>query len=200
MPLYIRDDAVDTLAAKVQAATGVRRNRAVRLALEDELTPSPPRRASTSATLMFDRAELASTWSPGKPVGVAPLPGSERVYDPTARSWVTPSSRNAPYYLPNGGGWLVGVRRGLSGTRQRGGDRSRQVSGRPGEFQSHPCRADFSDAPVPDQPDEPGPPRPDFDARRSLPALVGRDQPDSPLRSRRPGPANPRRRRLTSPS
>ncbi len=39
MPLYIRDDAVDALAAKVQAATGVRtKTDAVRLALEHELT------------------------------------------------------------------------------------------------------------------------------------------------------------------
>jgi len=39
IPLYIRDDSVDTLAAKVQAATGVRtKTEAVRLALEHELT------------------------------------------------------------------------------------------------------------------------------------------------------------------
>ncbi len=39
MLLYIRDDAVDALAAKVQAATGLRtKTDAVRLALEHELT------------------------------------------------------------------------------------------------------------------------------------------------------------------
>lgn len=73
---------------------------------------------SGKVAFLIDRAELASTWSPRKPVGVAPLPGSERVYDPSARSWVTPSSRNAPNYLPNGGGWLVGVRNGLAGTQR----------------------------------------------------------------------------------
>ena len=42
----------------------------------------------------------------------------------------------------------------------RGGDRLRQVPGRPGVFRNRiRRRADFPDAPVPDQPDEPGPAR-----------------------------------------
>ncbi len=67
--------------------------------------------------LLIDRAERASTWSHGKPIGVAPLPGSERVFDPSSKTWTTPPQRNAPSYLPRGGGWLIGVRNGLSGTR-----------------------------------------------------------------------------------
>ncbi len=59
--------------------------------------------------LLIDRAERASTWSEGKPVGVAPLPGSERVYNPDRKAWETSTSLNRPAYLPRGGGWLVGV-------------------------------------------------------------------------------------------
>jgi multiple sugar transport system substrate-binding protein len=67
--------------------------------------------------LSIDRAERAADWSNGKPVGVAPLPGSERVFEPTSRSWKTPSQPNTPSYLPYGGGWLVGIRSGLAGTQ-----------------------------------------------------------------------------------
>lgn len=64
---------------------------------------------SGKAALLIDRAERASTWSEGKPVGVAPLPGSERVYNPDRKQWETPTSPNRPAYLPHGGGWFVGV-------------------------------------------------------------------------------------------
>jgi multiple sugar transport system substrate-binding protein len=67
--------------------------------------------------LLVDRAERASTWSHGKPIAVAPLPGSERVFDPTSKTWSTPPQRNAPSYLPRGGGWLIGVRNGLAGAQ-----------------------------------------------------------------------------------
>ncbi len=73
---------------------------------------------SGKVALLIDRAERATDWSHGQPVGVAPLPGSERVYEPTRKRWETPSSRNAPSYLPSGGGWLVGVKRGLSGAKR----------------------------------------------------------------------------------
>jgi multiple sugar transport system substrate-binding protein len=61
------------------------------------------------AALLIDRAERASTWSEGKSVGVAPLPGSERVYDPDRKQWETSGGLNRPSHLPRGGGWLVGV-------------------------------------------------------------------------------------------
>ncbi|QEH37277.1 Bacterial extracellular solute-binding protein [Aquisphaera giovannonii] len=64
--------------------------------------------------MLIDRAERAATWSGGSPVGVSRLPGSERVFEPLRNKWETPESPNAPSYLPAGGGWLVGVRRGLS--------------------------------------------------------------------------------------
>jgi multiple sugar transport system substrate-binding protein len=64
---------------------------------------------SGKVALLIDRAERASTWSEGKPIGVAPLPGSERVYNPDRKTWETSSSPNRPSYLPRGGGWLVGV-------------------------------------------------------------------------------------------
>ena len=67
--------------------------------------------------MLIDRAERFLTWSHGKRLGVAPLPGSERVFDPSSKAWVTPAGRNTPSYLPFGGGWMVGVRRGLVGTQ-----------------------------------------------------------------------------------
>lgn len=63
--------------------------------------------------LLIDRAEKAAEWSSGKLVGVAPLPGSERVYEPLRKIWTEETSPNRPTHLPRGGGWLVGVRRGL---------------------------------------------------------------------------------------
>ena len=42
-------------------------------------------------------------------IGVAPLPGSERVYDPARKLWEDASPPNDPSDLPFGGGWLVGV-------------------------------------------------------------------------------------------
>jgi multiple sugar transport system substrate-binding protein len=62
--------------------------------------------------LLVDRAELAARWSHGKAViGVAPLPGSERVYDPARALWEDVKPVNDPSLLPSGGGWLVGVNR-----------------------------------------------------------------------------------------
>jgi multiple sugar transport system substrate-binding protein len=66
------------------------------------------------AAMLIDRAEKALAWSGGSPVGVAPLPGSQRVYEPMRNQWDMPDSPNRPTYLPQGGGWLVGVKRGLS--------------------------------------------------------------------------------------
>jgi multiple sugar transport system substrate-binding protein len=67
---------------------------------------------SGKVALLIDRAELASRWTdPKRPikVGVAALPGSGRVYDPERKVWETVSPPNRPSYLPEGGGWLVGV-------------------------------------------------------------------------------------------
>ena len=62
-----------------------------------------------NVALLIDRAERAGRWSTGKAVGVAPLPGSARVYDPARQVWEAVAPPNRPSYLPFGGGWLVGV-------------------------------------------------------------------------------------------
>ncbi len=67
--------------------------------------------------MLIDRAERVSTWTTGKPTGIAPLPGSSRVYDPAQKAWQDVSTPNAPSYLPIGGGWLIGVRHGLDKAR-----------------------------------------------------------------------------------
>jgi len=72
------------------------------------------------AALLIDRAEKAGEWGnvEGKPIGVAALPGSERVFEPLRKAWETPESPNKPTYLPTGGGWLVGVRAGLETSKK----------------------------------------------------------------------------------
>jgi multiple sugar transport system substrate-binding protein len=68
-----------------------------------------------NVAMLIDRAESAAGWSAGKRVSVAPLPGSERVYEPIRKAWQPASPPNAPRYLPDGGGWLVGIHSRLSG-------------------------------------------------------------------------------------
>jgi multiple sugar transport system substrate-binding protein len=69
--------------------------------------------------LLIDRAEMAARWGHGKAsVGVAPLPGSGRVYDPARKQWDTPRAPNDTSYLPTGGGWLVGINRAGAGQRR----------------------------------------------------------------------------------
>lgn len=67
--------------------------------------------------MLIDRAERAAAWSHGKPLLVAPLPGSERVYEPALKAWQPASPPNSPSYLPRGGGWLIGINRQLAGTK-----------------------------------------------------------------------------------
>jgi multiple sugar transport system substrate-binding protein len=67
--------------------------------------------------MLIDRAELAATWSHGKPIDVAPLPGSDRVFEPARKEWGPASPPNGPSYLPHGGGCLIGINRRLSGTQ-----------------------------------------------------------------------------------
>lgn len=62
--------------------------------------------------LLIDRAEHYAQWTDREkrlPIGVAQLPGSNRVYDPARRTWETLTSINRPSYLAGGGGWLVGI-------------------------------------------------------------------------------------------
>jgi multiple sugar transport system substrate-binding protein len=70
--------------------------------------------------LLIDRAERAGEWAApqGAPIGVAALPGSERVFEPLRKVWEVDDSVNKPAYLPVGGGWLVGVRKGLETTKK----------------------------------------------------------------------------------
>ena len=84
----------------------------------------PPRharrfRAGQGRWLLIDRALSVQPYLVGryKPVGVAPLPGSDRVYEPTRKEWTPSSPTNAPSYLPHGGGWLVGINGRLAGTQ-----------------------------------------------------------------------------------
>jgi multiple sugar transport system substrate-binding protein len=67
--------------------------------------------------MLIDRPERAATWSHGKPVGVATLPGSDRVFEPALKVWQPASPPNSPSYLPNGGGWLIGLSASLNGTK-----------------------------------------------------------------------------------
>ncbi len=68
--------------------------------------------------MLIDRAERAATWSHGKPLGVAALPGSDRVFEPSQKQWKPASPLNKPSYLPQGGGWLIGVSKKAAGTQK----------------------------------------------------------------------------------
>ena len=66
-----------------------------------------------------DRSRRTSpTWSHGKPVGVARLPGSDRVFEPLQKEWKPARPRNRPSYLPHGGGWLIGISKNYPGTQR----------------------------------------------------------------------------------
>jgi multiple sugar transport system substrate-binding protein len=70
---------------------------------------------SGKVAMLIDRAERAGTWSHGKRLGVAPLPDSDRVYEPSRMEWQPASPPNSARYLPAGGGWLIGIASRLSG-------------------------------------------------------------------------------------
>ncbi len=141
--------------------------------------------------LLIDRAEQFRAWSGGHPVGVAPLPGSERVFEPQRKQWETPSEPNAPSYLPHGGGWLVGIKRGLSGQRLDAAlDLARYLAS-PDNANRLRSEASFSMVPVRRLSDGPRPAGPDFRTRRRFPSMVRCHQPDSHGRKGRPGAADP---------
>jgi multiple sugar transport system substrate-binding protein len=73
---------------------------------------------SGKVAMLIDRAERAGTWSHGKRLGVAPLPESDRVYEPTRKEWQEASPPNAARYLPAGGGWVIGIASRLTGTQR----------------------------------------------------------------------------------
>ena len=68
--------------------------------------------------MLIDRAERLAAWSGGKPIGVAALPGSERVFEPLRKEWKPESPPNRPSYLPRGGGWLIGISNNTQGTQR----------------------------------------------------------------------------------
>ncbi|WP_406695088.1 extracellular solute-binding protein [Singulisphaera sp. Ch08] len=74
---------------------------------------------SREAAMLIDRAESVASWGDGKSIGVARLPGSERVFDPARNQFESASPLNRPTYLPYGGGWLVGVSSAAKGPKQK---------------------------------------------------------------------------------
>ena len=73
---------------------------------------------SGKVAILIDLAERADSWAGGFPITVAPLPGSDRVYEPASKVWEELKTPNRPTYLPAGGGWLVGVAASTSGKRR----------------------------------------------------------------------------------
>lgn len=67
------------------------------------------------SAILIDLAERAGTWGGQQSIGIAPPPGSNRVYDPARRTWETLEKPNRPVVLTTGGGWLVGVAASTSG-------------------------------------------------------------------------------------
>ncbi|MGO8940057.1 MAG: hypothetical protein ACLQLO_24055, partial [Mycobacterium sp.] len=79
------------------------------LALEAVVSAARASFRTGKVAMLIDRAECAADWSHGKPVGIARLPGSDRVFEPIRKQWNAFSPPNAPSYLPQGGGWLIGI-------------------------------------------------------------------------------------------
>ncbi len=124
------------------------------------------------AALLIDRAEQARTWSGGHAVGVAPLPGSDRVFEPLRQRWETVSPPNAPSYLPKGGGWLVGIQRGLAGQQLEAALDLRALPGQSRKRQPPPCRSGLSHAAGAQLADGPGITGADLRARCRFAAMV----------------------------
>ncbi len=104
--------------------------------------------------LLIDRAEMASRWTGSEgpsTVGVAPLPGSMRVYDPDRKTYQNLDHPNRPTYLPNGGGWLAGLSASAEGA-ERGGARLPPLSLRAGNHRPFAGRSRCPDAADPHRP------------------------------------------------
>jgi multiple sugar transport system substrate-binding protein len=85
---------------------------------------------SGRVAMLIDRAEQLAGWSGGKPIGVAALPGSERVFEPLRKEWKQESPPNRPSYLPRGGGWLIGISNNTAGIeREAAFDFARYLAG-----------------------------------------------------------------------
>ncbi|WP_235963684.1 ABC transporter substrate-binding protein [Tautonia rosea] len=67
---------------------------------------------SGSVALLIDRAERYASWldeGDEAELGIARLPGSDRMFEAIRGAYDPADPPNRPGYLPGGGGWLVGV-------------------------------------------------------------------------------------------
>ena len=151
--------------------------------------------------MLIDRAEMAARWSHGKTsIGVAPLPGSERVYDPVRKAGRTARPAERPE--------LPALRRRLArrGHRAAAG-KQRDAAIDFARYLISPetarrVRADraFPMLPVRSALLGQGPPDPRAALGVDVAAMVRRGQPDPDRPAGRPGPADSRRPTATSPT
>lgn len=67
------------------------------------------------AAILFDYANNAAKWANAdekSKIGVAPLPGSLKVYEPDRKEYEKMQSTSMSAYLPSGGGWLAVIAKG----------------------------------------------------------------------------------------
>ena len=89
----------------------------VALSPGQKMTPEDSRKAfrEGKSAILIDYAENASKWAnsdeKGK-IGVAPLPGSLRVYEPDRKEYDKMQSPNLSSYIPMGGGWVAVLAKG----------------------------------------------------------------------------------------
>ena len=89
----------------------------VALSPGQKMTPEDSRKAfrEGKSAILIDYAENASKWAnsdeKGK-IGVAPLPGSLRVYEPDRKEYDKMQSPNLSSYIPIGGGWVAVLAKG----------------------------------------------------------------------------------------
>lgn len=72
------------------------------------------------AAILFDYANNAAKWANAdekSKIGVSPLPGSLKVYEPDRKEYEKMQSANMSAYLPCGGGWLAVIAKGRDGKK-----------------------------------------------------------------------------------
>lgn len=131
--------------------------------------------AEGEVALLVDLAERSESWTRKQAVGVAALPGSNRVFDPDRERWETFESPNRPSYLPHGGGWLIGISASCKGTRREAAiDFAKYLTGPDPVATQLRASSVFPTLPVRSAPLGQGPPNPNAVDARQWAEAVGR--------------------------
>ncbi len=123
---------------------------------------------SGKVLMLVDLAERYAQWTDAKkprPIGVAPLPGSKRIYNIERKGWEVGEEPGAAVRLAKGGGWLVGVASSSTGAKREAAldfaryliepDTASRIVADP-SFPTLPVRQDVAAQGLPDSRSAPG--------------------------------------------